>query len=92
MALEKEGTVITEPYGGAVVKPLSAEEVSDIAELKLALITLAAKPAHRHLSPADFDLACGLAKQMTRTNSAAAFGILYSKKPNGLFFGRCSGN
>jgi len=57
MALEKEGTVITEPYGGAVVKPLSAEEVSDIAELKLALITLAAKPAYRHLSPTDFDLA-----------------------------------
>ena len=70
LALEKEGTVLMEPYKGATVKPLSAEEALDIAELRLALITLAAKPAHRHLSPADFDLAYGLAKQMTRTNSA----------------------
>jgi hypothetical protein len=31
---------------------------------------LAAKPAHRHLSPADFELAYGLAKQITRSNSA----------------------
>jgi GntR family transcriptional regulator, trigonelline degradation regulator len=70
LALEKEGTVTTEPYKGAIVKPLSAEEASDIAEIRLTLITLAAKPAHRHLSPADFDLAHGLAKQMTRSNSA----------------------
>jgi DNA-binding GntR family transcriptional regulator len=69
LALEKEGTVAMEPYKGAIVKPLSAEETLDIAEIRLALITLAAKPAHRHLSPADFDLAYGLAKQMTRSNS-----------------------
>src|SRR6516165_7513303 len=69
-ALEKEGTVITEPYKGAVVRPLSPEEVLDIAELRLAVITLAAKAAYRHLSPADFDLAYGLAKQITRGNSA----------------------
>src|ERR1700751_2213139 len=66
-ALEKEGTVITEPYKGAVVKPLSPEEVLDIAELRLAVITLAAKAAYRHLSPAAFDLAYRLAKQMTRS-------------------------
>ena len=59
-----------EPYKGAILKPLSPEEVLDIAELRLALITLAAKPAHRHLSPADFDLAYGLAKQTSRTTSA----------------------
>ena len=41
----------------------------DIAELRLALINLAAKPAHRHLSPADFDLAYGLAKKITRSNN-----------------------
>ena len=70
LALEKEGTVVTEPYKGAVVKPLSAEETLDIAELRLPLITLAAKLAHRHLSPADFDLASGLAKQATRSKSA----------------------
>ena len=69
-ALEKEGTVIAEPYKGAVVKPLSPEEVLDIAELRLAVITLAAKGSYRHLSPADFDLAYGLAKQITRSNSA----------------------
>ena len=59
-----------EPFKGATVKALSPEEALDIAELRLSLITLAAKPAHRHLSPADFDLAYGLAKQITRNNSA----------------------
>jgi DNA-binding GntR family transcriptional regulator len=68
--LEKEGTVVMEPYKGATVKPLSPEEALDIAELRLALITLAAKPAHRHLSPAEFDLAYRLAKQASRSNSA----------------------
>jgi hypothetical protein len=37
---------------------------------KQAWITLAAKPAQRHLSPADFDSAYGLAKQITRSNNA----------------------
>jgi GntR family transcriptional regulator, trigonelline degradation regulator len=69
-ALEKEGTVIMESFKGATVKPLSPEEALDIAELRLSLITLAVKPAHRHLSPADFDLAYRLAKQSSRTNSA----------------------
>ena len=73
LALEKEGTVAMEPYKGAIVEPLSAEETLDIGEIRLALITLAAKPAHRHLSPADFDLAYGLAKQMTRTKSAKEY-------------------
>jgi hypothetical protein len=59
----------------------------DIAELRLALITLATKPAHRHLSPADFDVAYGLARQLTRSDSAkehfeykAAFGISFFGK------------
>jgi DNA-binding GntR family transcriptional regulator len=69
-ALEKEGTVIMEPYKGAILKPLSPEEALDIAELRLSLITLALKPAQRHLSPAEFDLAYRLAKQASRTNSA----------------------
>jgi DNA-binding GntR family transcriptional regulator len=67
LALEKEGTVIMSPYKGAMVKPLSAAEVLDIAELRLELISLSLKPAHRHLTPADFDLAYDLAKRMTRT-------------------------
>jgi DNA-binding GntR family transcriptional regulator len=69
-ALESEGTVIMEPYKGAILKPLSPEEALDIAELRLALISLAAKPAYRHLSPADFDSAYGLAKQITRSGNA----------------------
>jgi DNA-binding GntR family transcriptional regulator len=70
LALESEGTVVMEPYKGAILKPLSPEEALDIAELRLALISLAAKRAHRHLSPADFDSAYGLAKQITRSNNA----------------------
>jgi DNA-binding GntR family transcriptional regulator len=70
LALEKEGTVIISPFRGAMVKPLSWEEALDIAELRLALISLAVKPAHRHLSPADFDHAYDLAKRATRTRSA----------------------
>jgi DNA-binding GntR family transcriptional regulator len=70
LALEKEGTVTTEPFKGATLRPLSAEEAEDIAELRLAFITLAVKAAYRHLSPADFDAAYGLAKQITRSNSA----------------------
>jgi DNA-binding GntR family transcriptional regulator len=69
LALEKEGTVIISPYRGAIVKPISAAEVLDIAELRLALISLALKPAHRHLPPADFDLAYDLARRITRTKS-----------------------
>jgi DNA-binding GntR family transcriptional regulator len=72
-ALEKEGTVIMEPFKGATVKSLSPEEALDIADLRLSLITLVAKPAYRHLSPTDFDLAYGLAKQMTRTKSAKEY-------------------
>jgi DNA-binding GntR family transcriptional regulator len=70
IALEKEGTVIISPYKGAIVKPLSEEEALDIAELRLALISLAIKPAYRHLSPADFDYTYDLAKRITRTDSA----------------------
>jgi DNA-binding GntR family transcriptional regulator len=66
LALEKEGTVIISPYKGAIVKPLSAAEVFDIAELRLALISLALRPAYRHLSPADFENAYDLAKRLTR--------------------------
>jgi DNA-binding GntR family transcriptional regulator len=70
LALEKEGTVIISPYKGAIVKPLSPEEVLDIAELRLALISLALKPAYRHLSPADFDAGYDLAKRIARSNNA----------------------
>jgi DNA-binding GntR family transcriptional regulator len=86
-ALEKEGTVIMEPYKGAVVRPLSSDEALDIAELRLGLITLAAKPAHRHLSPADFDLAYGLAKQLTRSNSAQEH-FKYNRQFWDIIFGK----
>src|SRR6516225_7546893 len=55
LALEKEGTVVINPYKGAIVKPVSGEEIMNIAELRLALIWLAIKPAYRYLSAADFE-------------------------------------
>src|SRR5262249_26922623 len=70
LALEKEGTVTTEPYKESIVKPLSRAEIVDIAEIRLAFLTLAAKGAYRHLSPADFDVAYELAKQLSRSNTA----------------------
>ena len=70
LALENEGTAIMSPYKGAIVKSLSAGEVLDIAELRLALISLALKLAYHHLSPADFDHAYDLAKRTTRINNA----------------------
>ena len=85
--LENEGTVTMEPYKGAIVKPLSPKEALDIAELRLALINLAAKPAHRHLSPADFGVAYGLAKQITRSNSAKEHFQLNRQYWN-IFFGK----
>jgi DNA-binding GntR family transcriptional regulator len=85
LALEIEGTVAMEPYKGASVKPLSAEETMDIAEIRLVLITLGAKAAYRHLSPADFDLAYGLAKQMTRTESAKEY-FEYDRRFWGIVF------
>jgi hypothetical protein len=35
LALEKKGTLVISPYRGAVVRPLSGEEILDIAELRL---------------------------------------------------------
>ncbi|MBV8213209.1 MAG: GntR family transcriptional regulator [Verrucomicrobia bacterium] len=69
-ALESEGTLFATPYAGAVVRPLSAAEACEIAEIRLGLISLALKPAHPHLAPAHFDLASDLAKRITRTKSA----------------------
>ena len=69
-ALESEGTLVAAPYSGAMVRPLSTAEIDEIAEIRLTLISLALKPAHRHLAPADFDLAYDLAKRVTRTKSA----------------------
>jgi DNA-binding GntR family transcriptional regulator len=84
IALEKEGTLIVSPYKCAIVKPLSEAEVLDIAELRLALISLVLKPAYRHLSPADFDYAYDLAKRLTRINNAkelAAYVVLPTYSP-----------
>jgi DNA-binding GntR family transcriptional regulator len=85
LALEKEGTVIMSPYKGAMVKPLSVAEVEDIAELRLELISLALKPAYRHLSPADFERAYDLAKRITRTNNSKDHFEYHSRFWDGLF-------
>jgi GntR family transcriptional regulator, trigonelline degradation regulator len=68
-ALENEGTLLATPYAGALVRPLSPEEALEISEIRLALISLVVKPAHRHLAPADLDLAHDLAKRITHTQS-----------------------
>ena len=68
--LESEGVVVTEPHKGARVRPLSAKETLDIAEIRLDLLTFAIKTAHQYLSSADFDHAYKLAKQITQSNSA----------------------
>jgi DNA-binding GntR family transcriptional regulator len=70
-ALESEGTLFAAPYAGAVVRPVSPAEIHEIADIRLELIALAAKPAHRHLASADFDLAYELAKRIARTKSAS---------------------
>jgi len=68
-ALENEGTLSATPYAGVLVRPLSAAEAREIADIRLGLIGLALKPAHPHLAPAHFDLAYDLAKRITRTRS-----------------------
>ena len=69
-ALESEGTLLAAPYSGALVRPLSSAEFNEIAEIRLALITLILKPTHPHLAPIDFDQAHDLAKRLIRTKSA----------------------
>jgi len=87
LALEKEGTVMMAPYKGAIVKPLSPGEVLDVAELRLAMIALAAKPAHRHLSPADLDLAYGLARKATAAKGAKEY-VEYNRRFWDIIFER----
>ena len=62
-ALESEGTLLAAPYTGALVRPLSPTEAREIAEIRLALISLAVKRAHPHLAPARFNVAYDLAKR-----------------------------
>ena len=69
----------------AIVKPLSVAEMLDIAELRLALISLALKPAYRHLSTADFDRAYDLAKRITRSNNSRDHFEYHSQFWDGLF-------
>jgi DNA-binding GntR family transcriptional regulator len=73
LALEKEGSVMLLPYRGAIVTPLSAEEAEEIAELRLAIISLIAKAAYPHLSPADFSSAEKAAKILQKTKSSTEY-------------------
>ena len=68
-----EGALTGTPYRRAIVKPLSPEEGLEIAELRLALISLAAKPAYPHLSLANFELAEKIARRMNRTQNPIEF-------------------
>ena len=69
-ALESEGTLSATPYAGAIVRPLSAAEASEIADIRLGLISLALKPAHPHLAPAHFDLAYPTPESRPRQHEA----------------------
>ena len=87
LALEKEGTIVISPYKGAIVKPLSPEEAQDIAEVRLALISLAVKPAHHHPAPADFDQAHELAKRATHASNAKEH-FEYNRRFWAIIFGK----
>jgi DNA-binding GntR family transcriptional regulator len=85
LALEKEGTVVISPYKGAIVKPLSGEEIMDTAELRLELISLVLKPAHRDLSAADSEAASELAKRITRARNPKDHFQWHSEFWDGIF-------
>jgi DNA-binding GntR family transcriptional regulator len=85
LALEKEGTVAISPYKGAIVKPVSGEEIMDIAELRLVLISLALKPAYRYFSPVDFETAYDLAKRITRARNPKDHFQGHSELWDGIF-------
>ena len=72
-ALEKEGTLEALPYRGAIVKPLSAQEALEIARIRLALASLAAKPAYPQLPSADFDRAAYIAVRLNETQDPSNF-------------------
>ena len=72
-ALVNEGTLTAAPYRRAIVKTLSPEEGLEIADLRLALISLAAKPAYPHLSLADFNLTEKIAGRLNRTQDPIEF-------------------
>jgi DNA-binding GntR family transcriptional regulator len=72
-ALVNEGTLTAAPYRRAIVKPLSPEEALEIADVRLALIALSAKPAYPHLSLADFNLAEKIAGRLNRTQDPIEF-------------------
>ena len=57
----------------------------DIAELRLALISLALKPAYRNLSPADFEAAHDLAKRITRSRNPKEHFERHSEFWDGIF-------
>ena len=98
-ALENEGTVTTEPYRGAIRSPspqrryrtprnsgwpslLWLPKRRTVIFLRRILTQLTGSQSKR---PA--------AKAPKNTSSTTAtFGTSYSRKPNGPFFGRCSGN
>jgi DNA-binding GntR family transcriptional regulator len=75
-ALENEGTLFAAPYTGAMVRPLSATGAREIAELRLALISLAVKLAHPQLAPTHFDLAYDLAKRIQEQEARAALPVV----------------
>lgn len=74
--LEAEGLVVLHPNRGAVVAPLVAAEAQEIAEIRIALETLALRLALPNLAPRDLRLAAGLLDDLDAEADITRWGAL----------------
>ena len=93
--LESEGTLVATPYAGALVRPLSPVEIQEIAEVRLALISLAVKPAHPLILTWSMTWQSESLVPKARgklLNATAAFGTSYLRRLSVPFSGKCPVN
>lgn len=74
--LEAEGLVLLHPNRGAVVAPLPPEEANEIAEIRIALETLALRLALPNLTPRDLRLAAGILDDLDVKTDITRWGTL----------------
>lgn len=74
--LEAEGLVVLHPNRGAVVAPLIPQEAQEIAEIRIALETLALRLALPHLAPRDLRVATGILDDLDAENDVTRWGAL----------------
>lgn len=85
--LEAEGLVTLQPYKGAIVSLVSAEELREIYEMRVALETLALRHSLHAMSRDDFDAMDALLRKMDdvtdpgvwRSDNAAFHDFLYGR-------------